>query len=168
VEASNHAVRAEVDKDPSLAGMGTTLVVGMRVGSRLFFAHVGDSRLYRLRGDSLERLTRDHSLVQELIDKGLFGDREEAHAAGIGDNILTRGVGLEPEVEMDVGHVELRGDDIYLACSDGLTGGLEDREICRIMLAQRDPARIADALLDAALQAGGRDNISLIVARPLF
>lgn len=168
VEASNHAVRTAVEKDPSLAGMGTTLVLGMRVGSRLFFAHVGDSRLYRLRGDSLERLTRDHSLVQELIDKGLFGDREEAHAAGIGDNILTRGVGLEPEVEMDVGHVELHSDDIYLACSDGLTGSLEDRDICRIMLAQPKPAGIADGLLDAALQAGGRDNISLIVVRPLF
>jgi protein phosphatase len=168
VEASNHAVRAAVERDPALAGMGTTLVLGMRGGSRLFFAHVGDSRLYRLRDGILQRLTRDHSLVQELLDKGLFGDRAEAHAAGIGDNILTRGIGLEPEVEVDVAHTDLQPDDIYLACSDGLTGGLTDKEIGGIMLAHPDLGLMADALLDAALQAGGRDNISLILVRPRF
>jgi protein phosphatase len=168
VEASNHAVRAAVERDPALAGMGTTLVLGIRVESHLFFAHVGDSRLYRLRDGELARLTRDHSLVQELLDKGLFGDRAEAHAAGIGDNILTRGIGLEPEVEVDVGHVGLHADDIYLACSDGLTGGLTDREIGEIMLGNPELGQMADALLTAALEAGGRDNISLILVRPRF
>jgi protein phosphatase len=165
-EAANRAVFAAMERDPALRGMGTTLVLAMFRRQRVFFAHVGDSRLYRLRDGYLRCLTRDHSLVQELLDNGLFGDRAEVHAAGIGDNILTRGIGLDPDVEVDVGDAELQERDIYLLCSDGLCGRVPDDEIRLHMLRHRGLEQIADALLQAALDVGGRDNITLIVARP--
>ena len=165
VETANLSVYRAMQDEAKLAGMGTTLVLAMFRLGRVYHAHVGDSRLYRLRNDRLECLTHDHSLVQELLDKGVYPDRAAAHAAGIGDNILTRGIGLGPEVEVDVGDAELAPGDLYLACSDGLCGRVADQTIARSMRSGQDLARIADELLQAALGAGGRDNISLILAR---
>lgn len=166
-EAANLAVFQEVERDSELKGMGTTLVLALFREQRVFFAHVGDSRLYRLREGRLRSLTRDHSLVQELIDNGLFASLEEASDAGVGDNILTRSIGLDPNVEVDVGDHELLADDLYLLCSDGLCGKVDDGVIASIMQASTDVEQIAGDLERAALNAGGRDNISLIVARPL-
>jgi len=164
-ESASEAVFSAVEQSPELQGMGTTLVLAMFREERVFFAHVGDSRLYRLRDGRLRSLTRDHSLVQELLDSGLFGSREEAAEAGIGDNILTRSVGLDRHVEVDVGDVELQPGDRFLLCSDGLCGKVADSLIGELLGQGDDLDRIADALLQAALDAGGRDNISLIVAR---
>lgn len=165
VETANQSVYEAMQGEPDLKGMGTTLVLAMFRLGRVYYAHVGDSRLYRLRDGRLECLTRDHSLVQELLDKGAYPDRAAVHAAGIGDNILTRGIGLRPEVEVDVGDAELAPGDLYLACSDGLCGRVPDQTIARVMRSGQALAGIADELLQAALDAGGRDNISLILAR---
>ena len=167
VEAANLAVCAEIDRYPALKGMGTTLVVALFRESNVYFAHVGDSRLYCLRDGQLCQLTRDHSLVQELLDNGLFASVDEAHEAGIGDNILTRSIGLDPNVEIDVGDQHLRAGDLYLMCSDGLCGRVPDETIGGIMQALDDLQAIAEALLQAALDAGGRDNISLILGRAM-
>ena len=165
-ESANRAVFAAVERDPALAGMGTTLVAAMFREGRIYYSHVGDSRLYRLRDGTLRCLTRDHSLMQEVLDTGLFDTRDEVQAAGIGDNILTRCIGLDPEVEVDVGDAELRAGDLYLACSDGLCGKVSDDALRQVMTEVPELPEMADALLEAALQAGGRDNISLILARP--
>lgn len=165
VEQANRAVIDAVVGRPELEGMGTTLVLAMFRQQRLFYSYVGDSRLYRLRDRQLRQLTRDHSLVQELIDHGLFASLQEARKAGIGENILTRSIGLNPDVEVDVGDHELFEDDLYLLCSDGLCGKVEDHQIESIMLGSNDVEQIADQLQQAALDIGGRDNISLIVAR---
>ncbi|RMG38937.1 MAG: serine/threonine-protein phosphatase [Gammaproteobacteria bacterium] len=167
-EEANRAVFEAVARDPALKGMGTTLVTALFRGERVYFSYVGDSRLYRLRDGSLERLTRDHSLVQEVLDNGLFGSRAEVRAAGIGDNILTRCIGLDPDVEVDVGDVGLHEGDIFLACTDGLCGRVSDQTIRHVMTASPSLREMASDLVEVALRAGGRDNISVIVARPLL
>jgi len=166
VEHANLSLRAAAADDAALEGMGTTLVLALFRPGRVFFAHVGDSRLYRLRDGVLHCLTRDHSLVQELIDQGVYRHRREAHAAGIGDNILTRSLGIRAEVEADLAECDVKPGDLYLACSDGLCGRVADTEILRRMSLEEELHDMADGLLRAALDAGGRDNISLILARP--
>jgi protein phosphatase len=165
VDRANSEVFNSVEKDPSLKGMGTTLVLALFRESHIFLAHVGDSRLYRFRGGRLRALTRDHSLVQELIDNGLFDTKEEAKEAGIGDNVLTRSIGIDPFVESDVGDHELVPGDLFLMCSDGLCGRVEDARIEALLHADFDLEEMASSLEKAALDAGGRDNISLILAR---
>lgn len=164
-EAANNAVFDAVAKSPELRGMGTTLVMAMFREGRVYYAHVGDSRLYRLRDGRMRQLTRDHSLVQDMLDHGLFNSRREAAEAGVGDNILTRSIGLDRHVAIDVGDQELAERDLYLLCTDGLCGKVDDRVILGILQQTSDLDEIADTLLQAALDAGGRDNISLIVAR---
>ncbi len=165
-EVANRAVFSAVEREPELRGMGTTLVAAMFRERHVYFSHVGDSRLYRLRDGYLRCLTRDHSLVQEVLDNGLFANRDEVHAAGIRDNILTRCIGLDPDMEVDVGDAELQQGDIYLLCSDGLCGRVGDPTLRHVMLSHPDLEGMAQALMEVALAAGGQDNISLIVARP--
>jgi len=165
VEGANQAVVQAGEENPDLAGMGTTLVLAVFRLGRVFFAHVGDSRLYRLRDGQLQCLTRDHSLVQDLVDEGVYVNRAAARAAGIGDNILTRSVGLRSDVEPDLGEEMLDPDDLYLICSDGLCGRVSDHEIGHIMSSEETLCQMGDNLLQLALDAGGRDNISLILAR---
>jgi protein phosphatase len=167
VESANAAIQDEVRHQPDFSGMGTTLVVAIFRQGRVFFAHVGDSRLYRLRDGALECLTRDHSLIQQVLDQGEFANRAEARRAGIRDSILTRSLGINPEVEVDVGDAHLRAGDLFLLCSDGLNGQLSDAVIRKILVAgERDLDAAADQLQNAALASGGRDNITLILARP--
>jgi protein phosphatase len=165
VERANGEVFNAVDGDPDLKGMGTTLVLALFRESHIFYAHVGDSRLYRFREGRLRALTRDHSLVQEVMDNGLFDTREEAKQAGIGDNVLTRSIGMDPSVESDVGDHELVPGDLFLLCSDGLCGRVEDSLIEALMQDAQNLEEMATCLEKAALDAGGRDNISLILAR---
>lgn len=167
VEAANQAIQDEVRRQPDLHGMGTTLVVAIFRQGRIFFAHVGDSRLYRLRDGKLECLTRDHSLIQRVLDQGDFANRAEARRAGIRDSILTRSLGINPEVDVDVGDAPLRAGDLFLLCSDGLNGQLRDGTLRNILLAvEQDLEAAAERLQEAALATGGRDNITLILARP--
>ncbi len=167
VEAANQAIQEEVQHQPNTHGMGTTLIVAIFRQGRVFYAHVGDSRLYRLRDGGLERLTRDHTLIQHVVDQGEFANYAEARQAGIRDSVLTRSLGVHPEVEADVGDTPLRAGDLFLLCSDGLNGQISDKLMRDILRAnENDLETAAERLQSAALRAGGRDNITLILARP--
>lgn len=168
VEVANLEILEQSSVDPELSGMGTTLVLAIFRGGRVYHAHVGDSRLYRVRYGRMRRLTHDHSLIQRVVDQGVFANKTAARAAGIRDNVLTRSLGMQAQTEVDVGDALVEPGDTYLLCSDGLHGALPDREIARIL---RDPAGALEeqvqALIDAALAAGGGDNISAVLARAL-
>ncbi len=166
-EFANRLLLEKSEQHPELRGMGTTVVLAIFRGGRIFYAHVGDSRLYRVRYGRMRRLTHDHSLIQQVIDDGVFPSRHEAREGGVRDNILTRSLGMESRTQVDVGDAVLAAGDSYLFCSDGLHALVPDDIIARIL---RDPAgdleEQAQTLTDAALSAGGRDNVSVILARP--
>ena len=169
--AANHAVFQRAQKSRTLHGMGTTLVSLLwddtPVSPTLWVAHVGDSRCYRFRRGALEQLTSDHSLVEEQVRAGLLSPAQAACSPI--RNIITRAIGSQPTVEVEIASHTPEPGDLYLLASDGLTRELEDDEIAQI-LTQADPAALeaaCQALIDAANKNGGRDNITvLLVARP--
>lgn len=167
VEVANQALLDMCQAHPELSGMGTTIVLATFREGRIYHAHVGDSRLYRVRYGRMRRLTRDHSLIQQMIDDGVFLNRTEAREAGVRDNVLTRSLGMQRQAEVDVGDALLEAGDTYLLCSDGLHGMLSDSQIVRIL---RDPhgdlEQQVQELIDTALAAGGNDNVTAILARP--
>jgi protein phosphatase len=169
VEVANEALLEECRQHPELQGMGTTLVLALFRDNRIYYAHVGDSRLYRARFGRVRRLTRDHSLIQQMVDDGVFLNRAAAREAGIGDNVLTRSLGMKRHTDVDVGDTMVESGDTYLLCSDGLHGMITDTEIARILRnPEGDLEGQAQALVDAALAAGGNDNVSVVLARPLL
>jgi protein phosphatase len=147
-------------------GMGTTLVAGLFSENYLLYAHVGDSRLYRLRNGVLEQMTTDHTIIQEMVNFGDFANIEQAIIAGVPTNVLSRAIGTEEIVDIDLGETQVESGDIYLFCSDGLTGMVTDDEIqsilenCKLDLRQQ-----VDELIDIACRMGGIDNISVILVR---
>jgi protein phosphatase len=166
-EFANRALLEKSSKHPELRGMGTTVVLAIFREGRIFYAHVGDSRLYRVRYGRIRRLTRDHSLIQQVIDDGVFHNRSAAREGGIKDNILTRSLGMEKQAEVDVGDALLETGDTYLFCSDGLHNLVPDNTIAKVLRdSEGDLEEQAQILTDAALGAGGNDNISIILARP--
>jgi protein phosphatase len=167
IEKANTAIFDTASRGTACEGMGTTVVVAAFYDQRVSIAHVGDSRLYRLRHGYLEQLTTDHSLADELIAKGCFDTMEEVHAAGF-KNAITRALGLEHHVLVDLREEAVKPSDVYLLCSDGLTDMVNDGEIQRIIEKHStDLNKAAHELIDAANQNGGRDNISVILARPM-
>ena len=161
---ANAAIYAAAQKDPHCAGMGTTLVACLFYDNFLTVGHVGDSRLYRLRNDVLEQVTRDHSLLQEQIDSGLIS-KEDARSSH-NKNLVTRAVGIDPEVEAEVHSYDVQVDDIFLLCSDGLNDMIEDDEIQMTLIALRSNLELtAQQLVQAANDAGGRDNVSVMLVR---
>ncbi|TAN50375.1 MAG: serine/threonine-protein phosphatase [Methylococcaceae bacterium] len=167
IEKANQAIHDTAARSPAYEGMGTTIVVATFNGGRFNVGHVGDSRLYRLRDGNLEQLTTDHSLSHELIAKGYFQNVEEVAAAGL-KNAITRALGLDTAVQVDLMENAVQADDIYLLCSDGLTDMVPDPQIQSILAdhgADLKPA--VDKLIEVAKQNGGRDNISVILVRPL-
>lgn len=167
VKAANEALLLAAEENPALSGMGTTVVLGLFLGDRVLYAHVGDSRIYRLRGNCLERLTCDHSVVQSMVNNGVFNTLEDAQRAGVSNNVLTRGVGAKLDVDVDLGEARLESGDVFLFCSDGLTNMVNDRDIESIIHdAQGNDNAAADWLLELALANGGSDNVSLVLARP--
>ncbi len=148
---------------PELAGMGSTLVVVVFVGGNLVVAHVGDSRLYRKRDGVLERLTCDHTVLQEQLDDGMIsaGDARLSSMKGM----LTRGIGVSYALTPDVGLHESRAGDVLLLCSDGLTDMLDDAEIAAILEGGQSIETAADRLVAMANLHGGRDNVSVVVVR---
>ena len=142
------------------AGMGTTLSVLWLGENYAYIAHVGDSRIYRLREGSLTQITQDHSLVEELVRAGLI-TREQARTHPR-RNIITRALGTHGENEPDLLVTDVQDGDVFLLCTDGLTGMVTDAQIERMLL-ENDMEAAADALLAAALDAGGRDNVTLIL-----
>ncbi|MET0050986.1 MAG: hypothetical protein ABW095_07875 [Candidatus Thiodiazotropha sp.] len=142
-------------------------MLGLFVGRQLIYAHVGDSRLYRWRQGVLQQLTLDHSLIQEMVNLGDFSCIEEALLAGVPTNVLSRALGSEPLVMVDVEETEWVDGDVFLLCTDGLTGMVTDDEMQSI-LENKDLnlEEQADELVDFACRMGGVDNISVILVRP--
>lgn len=164
IAAANAAVRKKALEDPALEGMGTTIVAACCSGALLHAANVGDSRLYLVRDKRIHQITRDHSWVEEMVRRGGL-DREEARNHP-DKNIITRAVGAEDTVDPDFYTVNLEEGDMILMCTDGLTNMLEDREILNILEASRDIVEMAEELVRAANEKGGRDNISVILIDP--
>jgi protein phosphatase len=165
IEGANRTIHELARKDPSLAGMGTTttaVIVDLEA-EEVAIGHVGDSRAYRLRGNKLEQLTRDHSLVEEMRRKGQLTDAQaEDHPQR---SIITRALGPEPEVQVDVQTVPVQDGDVILICSDGLTTMLDDETISRILARATSLQAAVRALVDEANRAGGRDNITVVAFR---
>jgi protein phosphatase len=159
----NAALLERARRDPALAGMGTTLTVAMSLGPDFIVVHVGDSRVYLLRRGVLHRLTRDHTLAQELADLGRLPDEDVAtHALR---NVLTDAIGLwEEGGEPDVRRLPLADGDRLLLCTDGLTEMVDDATIAAELGRNRPAAEICQALLDLALDRGGLDNVTVVVA----
>ena len=164
VADTNRAIFDTARADPQYAGMGTTLVVALLRENRLLVAHVGDSRAYRLRGGRLQQITRDHSLLQAQIDAGLISEAEAAMSTH--KNLVTRAVGVEESVNLEAHLHEVQPGDLYLLCSDGLSDMLDSAEIAQVLKMHDLLPEAGNALVDAANDAGGRDNISLILMRP--
>jgi protein phosphatase len=162
IRAGNRAVIDEARRDRELAGMGTTAVaLALRDGdSQLYVANVGDSRAYRVRRGRIAQLTRDHSVVAELVRRGLISE-EEAQFHPRRNEVL-RSLGFEPELDVDVDPVDAAAGDVFLLCTDGLTGVVDDAEIASLC-AKRRPSEAARALVDAANARGGPDNITVQV-----
>ncbi len=153
-EKSNH--------QPELSGMGTTVTLVLTHGRRAYVAHVGDSRLYRLRNGEFEQITEDHSLVNEQVKAGFITTEEAQHSRF--RNIITRSVGFESEVNADTNSLLMKPADIYLICSDGLTGMVEDDKIKKTI----EEARLSQTpakLVELANQAGGEDNVTVVVLK---
>jgi protein phosphatase len=149
--------------DESRRGMGTTLTAAMFTGGEVSIGHVGDSRAYRLRGGKLEQLTNDHSLVAELERTGqISAEAAEHHPQR---SIITRALGPEPDVQVDTYTISGKEGDVYLLCSDGLTGMISDDEVSSILRGADDLEGAAEALIRAANQSGGKDNITAVLFR---
>ncbi len=161
---TNAAIFNASQSEPQYSGMGTTLVFAWLLGQRLYLAHVGDSRAYRWRNQDLQRLTKDHSLLQEQIDSGTISLEEARYSAN--RNLVTRALGIEPEVEVDIAAHEFIEGDLLLLCSDGLNDMLSDDEISEILDQHADClVSAAECLIERANDAGGRDNVSVILVR---
>lgn len=164
INVANTGIFELSNENRDLEGMGTTVVAAVVYGDCLKVGNVGDSRLYIVNGKNIRQITTDHSLVEEMIRMGGL-DRESARTHP-NKNIITRAVGVTSAVAADFYEVRLQEGDIILLCSDGLSNMLEDEEIRMIVNAQRDIMEKAEALVRAANQNGGRDNISLILIEP--
>ena len=164
VQKANASIYSAAISQPQYSGMGTTIVAGLFYDNRLAVAHVGDSRMYRLRGETLEAITRDHSLLQEQIDGGMI-TKEDARLSK-NKNLVTRAVGIDAEVEAELHVHDVQIGDIYLLCSDGLNDMVEDEDICATLQTLRANLPLAATqLIEIANDNGGRDNVSVILAK---
>jgi PPM family protein phosphatase len=162
IEGANDAVLEKSASDRELHGMGTTLTAGM-LGSdgHLVVGHVGDSRAYLVRDGELTQITHDHSLVEEMVRGGeLTPEQAEVHPQR---SIITRALGIDPQIEVDEYPIDLQPGDRILLCSDGLTTMVRPDEIASILNRERDPKRAAQLLVDAANEAGGEDNVTAVI-----
>jgi len=164
VRKANLSIYNAAHSQPQYAGMGTTVVAGLFYDNRVAVVHVGDSRLYRLRGETLEAVTRDHSLLQEQIDSGLIS--KELARLSQNKNLVTRAVGIDAEVEPEVHLHDVEVGDIYLFCSDGLNDMVEDEDIgATLQMLRGNLTLAASQLIDQANDNGGRDNVSVILVK---
>lgn len=160
IEEVNRQIYHQQEHDDALTGMGTTLSVLWMSDNFVYIGHVGDSRVYLLRDGEFKQMTLDHSLVEQLVREGVLTEEEaQNHPMR---NIITRAIGTDESVEVDVVVEERRKGDLWLACSDGLHGLVDDLQM-RDALRQYAPEKAADVLLKAALDAGGRDNVTLVI-----
>jgi len=164
IGAANSAIYNAAQSQPQYAGMGTTLVFAWFYDNRLTLAHVGDSRLYRLRDDDFRQLTKDHSLLQEQLDSGMITAEEARYSQN--KNLVTRALGVDPQVEVEINDFDVRPGDIYLLCSDGLNDMVEDEEMALTLQALgANLGLAAEQLVQMANDNGGRDNVSVILVK---
>ena len=162
VEKTNAAIYQIAQLQPECSGMGTTLVVGVFTDNKLVVGHIGDSRMYRLRAEAFEQITEDHSLVQEQINAGLITTAQAKIARN--KNLVTRALGIDPTVELELQELAVELGDKYLLCSDGLSDLLSDAEIVQILREQADDMEAAaEKLVEKANEYGGLDNISVVI-----
>ncbi|MBR4905158.1 MAG: Stp1/IreP family PP2C-type Ser/Thr phosphatase [Selenomonadaceae bacterium] len=158
IVSANEKILNMARRNEEYRGMGTTATILHLNDKRAYFAHVGDSRIYRLRGNSFEQITEDHSYVETLVRRGeLTHEAARVHPL---KNVLTQAVGAMDELNIDAANLPVENGDIYLLCTDGLTNMVDDETVANILKTAHNPA---DALIDAALSAGGKDNVSVIV-----
>ena len=164
IQRANASVFHAAQSQPQYAGMGTTIVSGLFYDNRVVVGHVGDSRMYRLRGETLETITRDHSLLQEQIDGGMISVEDARRSKN--KNLVTRAVGIDAEVIPEIHVHDVLIGDIYLLCSDGLNDMLEDEDIQSTLYAMQGNLPLAaEQLIQMANDNGGRDNVSVILVK---
>ena len=156
--SANKVILNVARQNPEYQGMGTTATILYLNGGQAYFAHVGDSRLYQLRNNFFKQITEDHSYVETLVRSGdLTPEQARVHPL---KNVLTQAVGVIDEIYIDAANFPVEFGDIFLLCTDGLTNMVDDETIAKILQTAQNPA---DALIEAALAAGGKDNVSVIV-----
>lgn len=158
---ANNSIFNAANSNPQYTGMGTTLVMAAFQSDRVLVGHIGDSRCYRLRDEQFEQITKDHSLLQEQIDAGLLTPEQALTSSN--KNLVTRAMGVEDTVALEVNEFKVEAGDIYLMCSDGLTDMVRDEPISKIMMGNGDLQDKARQLISAANEAGGRDNTSVVL-----
>lgn len=163
IKTANREIIKEASRDEHLKGMGTTVVAATISNQMMYFANVGDSRLYLI-NQGIQQLTKDHSLVEEMVRLGGIKPEEAKHHPD--KNIITRAIGVLPEVSADFFETVLVPGDTVLLCSDGLTNMVDDTDIKRIVLGQRDIVEKTQRLIDAANENGGKDNITVVLIEP--
>ncbi|MBL8490727.1 MAG: Stp1/IreP family PP2C-type Ser/Thr phosphatase [Rhodocyclaceae bacterium] len=166
IARANTAIYQAAQSQPQYSGMGTTLVIALFFDNMMTVAHIGDSRLYRLRGEEFKQVTRDHSLLQEQIDSGMITPEQAKHS--LNKNLVTRALGVDPVVEPEIRDYDTLPGDIYVLCSDGLSDMVEDEEIGMTLSALSANLELcATQLVQMANDNGGRDNVSVILVRVL-
>ena len=164
IRKANASIYNAAQSQPQYSGMGTTIVSGLFYDNRVAVGHVGDSRMYRLRGELLETITRDHSLLQEQIDSGMISIEDARLSRN--KNLVTRAVGIDADVEPEMHVHDVKVGDVYLLCSDGLNDMVEDEDIQATLFAlQNNLSLAADQLIQMANDNGGRDNVSVILVK---
>lgn len=163
VDNANLSIYNAANSNPHYAGMGTTLVVCVFQDNRLLLGHIGDSRCYRLRSDELVQITKDHSLLQEQIDAGLLTPAQAALSSN--KNLVTRALGVEDGVMLELNEHHVEAGDLYLMCSDGLSDMVDDAAIARIIQRDETLEHRSELLIAAANENGGRDNITVMLVQ---
>lgn len=164
---ANKEIYLTAKEKPEFAGMGTTLVATVFYENRLSIAHVGDSRIYRLRNDHLEQITSDHTILQELIDRGFYSEDQAKDSTTVQKNLVTRALGVEPSVAVDIKEDLVHLGDLYLLCSDGLHDLVDDEYLTEQLSVCENLDTCAENLIAEANRRGGKDNISIILIRPV-
>ena len=166
ISRANKIIYQTAQSQPQCEGMGTTIVACLFYDDRVSVAHVGDSRAYRLRADQFQQLTLDHSLLQELVDRGFYSPEEAQRSTN--RNYVTRALGVEPAVEVEVQEYDVEREDVYLLCSDGLPDMVEDEDIHLTISTFSDSLDVVgQQLVQLTNDHGGRDNVSIMLARVL-
>jgi protein phosphatase len=164
IAKANTSIYQAAQSQPQYAGMGTTLVVALFYDNRVTIAHIGDSRVYCLRGDELSQITKDHSLLQEQIDSGMITPEQARFSQN--KNLVTRALGIDPTVDAEIREYETRPGDLWLLCSDGLNDMVSDDDIGMTLQALSGNLKLAaQQLVQMANDNGGRDNISVVLVR---
>ena len=161
---ANKVINQTAQSQPQCEGMGTTLVASLFYDNRVSIAHVGDSRMYRMRGNRFEQITMDHSLLQELVDRGFYSQEEAQRSTN--RNYVTRALGVEANVDVEVQEIDVQKGDYFLMCSDGLPDMVEDEDIhLTISTFSNDVRTVGEQLIKLTNDNGGRDNVSVILVR---